>query len=355
MRAASCLETPAHRKVRTRLQRDTAVAALDLGMLDLGTRMAGRIDDWRRGEVLAIAAQAFARAGNREAARNCLATAIGTVASSDGWMRERLITEIGVAYAVLGEVDEARRYGALVPTELTGRVETELASRATPEEIDRQCDAFDQAIATRSLDVVRSGVDGYFAVLQRPSDDPSRRARAETAIRATLAELPPELRLEATIRLAVAVGAAGRLDDARRDLADAERQFRSLNLAPDTSGPLARDLAIGFVKVGDAAHARALLLELLGAYERSPTDFVDIERADYLRAIAEALRQAGDAAGAARTWVLALDAGAVNPNGRPRAEDLCLTCISLARAGESPSAETRRRIADIQAGLKAPW
>jgi len=355
MRAASSLETAAHRRVRTRLQRDTAAAAIELGMLDLATRYAGRIDDWRRGEVLALVAQAFARSGNRDAARSCLEAAIGMLPSSEDWMRERLTTEIGVAYACLGETDEARRYGALVPSQLTGRVEGELVARLPAEALDPQCDAFDRAIATRSLDIVRSGVDGYFAVLARSADDTSRASRAERAIRAAMSELPPDLQVETTVRLATAIGAAGRPQEAQRDLADAENLFMTLQLDPDTAGPLARDLALGFARAGDAAHARALLLNLLARYERAPGDFVDIERADYLRSLAEALRQAGDREGAVRVWSMALDAGALNPNGRPRAEDLCLTCISLARAGDPISPAMRERIVAIQACLKAPW
>ncbi|NBU42426.1 MAG: hypothetical protein EBS51_16815 [Planctomycetia bacterium] len=302
-----------------------------------------------------MAAQAFARSGNREAARTCLETAIGVLPSSEDWMRERLITEIGVAYACLGETDEARRYGALVPAELTGRVEGELVAKLAPEALDLQCDAFDQAIATRSLDIVRSGVDGYVAVLQRSTGDAARASRAETAIRKAMVELPPNLQVEVAVRLATAIGAAGRRDEALRDLVAAENLFNTLNLAADTAGPLARDLALGFVKAGDDAHARTLLLTLLARYERAPGDMVDIERADYLRSIAEALREAGDRDSAVRVWSMALDAGALNPNGRPRAEDLCLTCISLARAGDPISPALRERIAAIQGGLKAPW
>lgn len=355
LRAASSLETTAHRRVRSRLQRDVAVAAIDLGMQDLATAMADRIDDWRRGEVMAIAAQAFAHAGDREAARRCLTSATETLPSADGWMRERLLTEIAVAHVTLGEIEEARRQGALVPTELTGRVESEIVAALPDGDLDRQCDAFDQAIATRSLDVVRSGIDGYFAVLARADDDVGRAGRAESAIRATLAELPPALAADTTIRLATALQARGRSDAARVLLEDAERRCQSLNLDPDSAGPLARDLAVGYVTAGDAEHARTLLRALLAAYERAPANYVDIERADYLCPIAEALRIAGDPAEATRTWMLALDAGAANPNGRPRAEDLCLTCISLARAGEIPSTAMQRRIAELQTGLKAPW
>jgi hypothetical protein len=94
---------------------------------------------------------------------------------------------------------------------------------------------------------------------------------------------------------------------------------------------------------------------MVSAYERSPQAIVDIERADYLRPLAEALHAMGDDVEARRVWMLALEAGAVNVNARPRAEDLCQTSLSMIRSGVEPTPEMRSRMAAIEAGLKAPW
>ncbi|MGA1266734.1 MAG: hypothetical protein ACO32J_06105 [Phycisphaerales bacterium] len=64
---------------------------------------------------------------------------------------------------------------------------------------------------------------------------------------------------------------------------------------------------------------------------------------------------AGDRDEALRIWRLALEAGALNPNARPRAEDLCLTCLSMVRSGVEPPADMRATIRSIRSGLKAPW
>jgi hypothetical protein len=82
---------------------------------------------------------------------------------------------------------------------------------------------------------------------------------------------------------------------------------------------------------------------------------VDIERADFLRPIAEGLNDVGDRDDAMHAWALALDAGSLNPNAKPRAEDLTKTCLSMVRSGVEPTDAMREKIANIRAGLKAPW
>ncbi|NBX26108.1 MAG: hypothetical protein EBQ99_08705, partial [Planctomycetes bacterium] len=227
--------------------------------------------------------------------------------------------------------------------------------RVPLEELDRQSAAFDAAIATQSLDVVRAGMDGHFAVWERVSDDAERSARAEKAIRDAIPGLPEELQIGARIRLADRLAAVGRESDARREVAEAVRLLQARERHPDVAGPLARDVAEAQARRGDVAAARTMLLEMVSRYERAPQAMVDIERADYLRPLAEALHTLGDDAEARRVWVLALDAGAVNVNARPRAEDLCLTSLSMIRAGVEPNADMRSRMAIIEGGLKAPW
>ena len=51
----------------------------------------------------------------------------------------------------------------------------------------------------------------------------------------------------------------------------------------------------------------------------------------------------------------AIEAGTINPNSRPRAEDLSATCASIALAGIEPDASIRQRIERARAGLADPW
>lgn len=355
MQVASAMEAKAHTRVKARLQKDVACAAIDVGMIDFAIGSADVIQDWRRGEVLAIAAQALARTGDRQRAEACVANAVQVATGAEVAKQERLNIEIARALALLGHVEQARQFGARASQDLTGQVEAELVTQVPIDELDRQCDAFDRAIATGSFDIVRSGVEGYFRVWAHLRSDGVRSARAERAIRSALVALPPGMQIETYLRLADALQAAGRRDESLQALAAAASLLRGGDFLPDTLGPLVRDVARTQARHGDRAGAGALVREMLQRYEAAPTAMVDIERADYLRPLAEALQDLGEPNEARRVWTLALDAGSVNPNARPRAEDLCLTSLSMVRSGAEPTADMRTRMATIQNGLKAPW
>jgi hypothetical protein len=78
-------------------------------------------------------------------------------------------------------------------------------------------------------------------------------------------------------------------------------------------------------------------------------------RATVLRAIAEAQVAMGDPVSALSTYRRAVTEGAVNPNARPRAEDLAATCCSMAVQGVQPDEGLGQEIARILAGLDHPW
>jgi hypothetical protein len=106
---------------------------------------------------------------------------------------------------------------------------------------------------------------------------------------------------------------------------------------------------------GDEREARALLRDLRSRYDASVARIDDFRRAQALRALGEAWMALGDRPEAATCFVDAIDAGSLNPNARPRAEDLCTTCIAMVRCGFIPDEALAKRIASIRAGLVAPW
>lgn len=354
-RTASLLPERPHARARARLQEEIATAALDLGMIDLALSYGSRITDWRRGEVLALAAQRFARSGDVGRARTCLSDALDVAATSTGWMRDRVLTEAASAYVILGEVDAARALASQVPPEDTGRVEAALSGLVQDGELDRQADAFDQAIATRNFDLARSGIDGYLAWFARVASDPVRAERAIKAIRAASPDLPRDLQVTYAVKLADALAAQGRREECAAELANASRILAETAFLPEDVGPLTATVARARVRHGDGPGARELLKSALDIYAARQGEIADVFRAGYLRPVAEALAAVGDPDGARACWMLALDAGATNPNSRPRAEDLCRTSVSMVSAGIEPSAIMRQRMSEIRAGLGDPW
>ena len=51
----------------------------------------------------------------------------------------------------------------------------------------------------------------------------------------------------------------------------------------------------------------------------------------------------------------ALEAGATNPNARPRCDDLVATCLLVVELGLEPTADLLARARALRAGLVDPW
>jgi hypothetical protein len=125
-------------------------------------------------------------------------------------------------------------------------------------------------------------------------------------------------------------------------------------LAEDAAVQLAL-IAQAKARSGDAEGCAANLAAALARYDAGRNDIIDIDRGRPLRAIAEAYATAGDAATAQAVFARAVEEGAVNPNARPRAEDLVATMLSMVAAQIEPEAALAARMTAIREGLVAPW
>lgn len=102
--------------------------------------------------------------------------------------------------------------------------------------------------------------------------------------------------------------------------------------------PISADLIRLRIKVGDKDGARKTAENLLSLFEEKGEDeIVNIYRADALRPLAEAFQALGDIETARKVYKKAFEQGSVNPNSRPRAEDLSATCCSMALNNVDPT------------------
>jgi hypothetical protein len=115
------------------------------------------------------------------------------------------------------------------------------------------------------------------------------------------------------------------------------------------------DVAKARAGLGDVEGARTALDAALTSYEARKKDIVDVFRARSPRALAEGFALIGDQAKAESCWLEALAAGTINPNSRPRAEDLSATLVAMARSGASLTPALRERITLCRKSLGEPW
>ena len=344
-----------HARPRARTQEDAALAAIELGLEARAVEMAREIVDWRRAEVYARAAQRAARDGRREQAIALAERARAGIPQESHWSRERVALEAAVAFALAGDRARADELVPLVVESERARVRAALVPGLPAEALEAEADLFDRAIATRDLDMVRSAIEGWTALLRRWASDDALRARADQALDGAVAGLPVDLRIDANLSLARTYRELGRADDAARRLDEAVRTFASAELLPEDEAPVGAAVARARIAAGDAAGAETELRRLRQRFDARRGEILSTRLARSLRALGEAWAAAGDAAMARESFRDALDAGLVNPNGRPRAEDLVATCIAMATSGTVPDPLTAQRIEAVRAQLGEPW
>ena len=334
-------------------------ACLALGDVPAATAFADRsCFTWRRCESLALVADRLAERGDADAARALAGRAMSELARLEevrDWAAERVRATVAQVHLRLGDAAAA---AAVMPADAPALQAASLAFRAQvapPSELGALADAFDQGIATNAFDLARSGLDGYHAILRRAGGDGALRERAAKALDAGIPGLPYDLQVEYRVRSAEAFGAIGLPGDARAQVGRADEAFRAARFVAEDESPVGARLAVAMDRFGDRAGAEATLAALEASYRREVASIVDIRRARCLRSLAEAWASLGDAARAQGLYADAVEAGALNPNARPRAEDLCDTLVSMARSGTPALPAVRARIDAIEAGLRDPW
>jgi tetratricopeptide (TPR) repeat protein len=310
---------------------------------------------WRQGNVIALLGQRYAALGQNDRAQSCAARALLVDPGESTWGKDIVATEVARIYVKLG--DDSKAY-ATVPADLQaerGRVEAERTAKLPDAQLDAQADMFDKAIATMNFDLARGGIDGYLAWLDRVIDDAPRRERALKALSAALPGLPFDLQVRGNVQLADVLFAHGYKELATLQVDRASELFRATVFLPEDTAPLGVVVAKARIRLGDTKAGRAELRRLRTEYEVRAETIVNLRRAASWRALAEGYLLLGDTDDAGYCYAAALDAGALNPNARPRAEDLSATCVSMAVSGFMPPPELLLRIENIRAGLADPW
>jgi hypothetical protein len=364
--AASAMPLAPHVKNRSRAQDAVLVAALELEQSVRALHYAERIENWRRGAGMADVAYVAARRGARSVAERCLAEATAVAADppneerpdgGDGqaWRRDRILAKVARAQLELG--DEAAAYALAAELEASerGTVEAALSARAATDAFDERLCALDALVASGDFDRILGALAGYGALLERVYADPARRGEVEQRVEGALAKLPLDVRVRNALERAETALAH---DDAPAALALAARAREWLVATPfaaDLHLPLHAELAALRFRAGEPGEARAELGAARLAYGRERATLVDVTRAGVLRPLAEAAQVIGDASAARELYAQALAEGVLNPNSRPRAEDLVATLVSMAVRGFEPDAELWARIEAIRAGLGDPW
>ena len=352
---ASQIPVEPHAKDRSRAQEQVAQVCLELGLTDEAAECADRMDGWRRCDLYALIGQKLAASGDAARARLMALRALDYPTDIEDWARDMVATQAARVYLMIG--DEPRALETMkgrAPAEVA-KFEAARVSSTDAAQLDSQADAFDRGIATMNFDLARSGIDGYSAFLVRVLDDAPRRERALKSLDSAIEGLPIDLQVSVNADLAVSLHEHGQPALAAQFLKTADQLNANTAFLAQDRAPYGVVVAKARLRMGDVAGARADLVRLRAQYDANSEQIVNLRRAQSLRALAEGFALIGDRDAAVRCQRDALEAGTINPNSRPRAEDLSATCASIALAGIEPDASIRKQIERARAGLADPW
>ena len=340
---------------RARMQALVAQACIKNGSLIQAIQYASKIEGWRQGELFALIGQQYASANETQPARDFAARAMEVATNETDWRRERIVIETAKIYLQLGDSTKASALVEGATQAELGKIEAARTAIMLESQLDLQADMFDKALATKNFDLARGGIDGYLAWLDRVSQDQTRTTRALKAIDDALPGLPFDLQVKYEIDLADHLHKNLKLDLAKLKLDKATEIFSATTFLPEDVAPLGAMIARARIRMGDEQSARVLLQRFYKEHSTRREGIVNLRRATSLRALAEGFCELGDRDDAIACYTWALEEGTINPNARPRAEDLGATCISMAEYGIALTPELKNRIDIIRSSLTYPW
>jgi hypothetical protein len=357
-RTASAMPLVPHIKNRSRAQESVVDTCIALGLEPKAEQLALQIENWRSAAALSSVALAHARQGRAaEARRVARATealiAKNTSESAQEWQDERVRARLAATYVWTGDQADAARLAPGIGESEAGAVQSAVAAQASPEDADARFAAIDKAVLAGGLENVRNALTACAELYGRCWNDAERRERAERTIREGWTLLPLRVRIELLEKLAQT-----RLDHAAEALplvTEIRTLVEGARWLPEDRAPLRAQVALLRYRAGERQEARRELDAAHAGYAKDRQEIVDIYRAGALRPVAESYAAMGDLDEARRVYALALEEGTLNPNSRPKAEDLVATCLSMAKAGVEPDAALRTRLDRIAGALGDPW
>jgi len=353
--SATAIPVEPHIKDRSSLQQKCVETALDL---DQPSRARTYIDDmlnWRRGNAYALVAMYYAERGDMRYVDNWLERAKRIATVEEDWRRDRIRVNVARVLAVQGDLGQAEELQEDVVDAEVGRVNTVLARDAKAEDFDAIVISLREVLQLQQMDLSVNALETCVELYDRFFDDEEKRKALVKLVVDNWGKTPIDIRIDVLLDMADRAADHDRNTVAIALIDDAQKLVDQFNWSPDFHIDLLGRFAKARAAAGDSETARAEVTTAQRIYDDAEERIPMVFRAESLRFIAEAASVAGDRDRTLDLYRNAVDVPAGNPNGRPRAEDLSRTCLSMARYGVEPDEEFWTTLRDIRAGLRKPW
>lgn len=357
--AAGLFPLDPHVKNRSRNQARVVDAWLQLDQPARARAALPDIANWRRGLGWAALAQWCAEHDQRAAMESGLEQAQAVVdglgPDEQGWRRDRIRARMAATWLVVGDDERAADAARALEVSERGLVDVARVRLDPDADFEAGLEALDTTLLARSFAEVEAALQTCVLLFDRHHADAERRTALAARLVDARGKVPRSVAIGFTCELAEVSLRHDDHDDARRWIDDAQALVDGGRWNPADQIPLASRLAALRHAAGDGERARADLDAARALFETERERIVNIDRADALIPLAEAYHRSGHVEDALEVYGLAAWECTVNPNSRPRVDDLVGLCVSLAVNGIEPDAALTARLHAVHEGLGAPW
>lgn len=350
-----------HRKNRSRLQALLVEGCIARQQCKRAKDWADKISGWERGQCLAQLADACVSQGSIPLAEELLTEALKTADAvmeadaAQAWRRDRIRALVAAVRLRAGDSPRAEELAADLLEAEQGQLAAARVTQWTDAQLVEQLVGLEKLLASENVDQAKNALAMCVVLLGRPSGAAEQRERVLDMLLNGYPKLPLQMRLEVLLQ-AVDAAMQAKLPAVGLLLCDrCDQLVAGKGWIPEDQVVLRAKVAAARGKAGDREGASAAAAAAMRFYSDQRDQIPDVFRGNALRAIAEAHVLAGETAMAANCYQQALAEGEVNQNGRPRAEDLTRTVLSLVACGHVPDAALQARVTNIAKSITAPW
>ncbi len=318
-------------KDRATCQELVALAHLVRGECDKALELGERIENWRKGVVLAEAAAVLAEKGKTNAALERAGQAETLARAIQDWQRDRILVRVVKTKALLGREEEVSRWSRFYGgnRDYRGEVVTYQAlALAQQGLVTNALAALDGLADTTHLDVSSWRAHGYMLLAKAGHLDAAQTSNALAQAWAAAERIPGSKRWDVQMELAEAALARGEAALARMWLDGVSSNVLTGEIPAHLKAPLTAKLAVRWGVLGQAER----LAECERVAEPLIRQLQAIEQPALFAVLGEAWARLGDHQKASTYYEHALELAGQLTNLRPRAIACVDICLSLERA-----------------------
>ncbi|VGO11679.1 hypothetical protein PDESU_00224 [Pontiella desulfatans] len=365
-----------HKRTRNRELGLLAEVALEADEESLVLEVVEAIDNWRNIQLKAELATTCYNMGREEKARQLVEEVEQTVDTVlgiksgrivaagenknileeyDDFRLDRVKVALSKYYFTKGDKESAKKWSeGVLPAEQSEFIKQQ-AQALAKENYDTSLAVNNILIKGETFEGKKAGIDGLVLLFDLYYGEEGKRNELKALIDEFSISMPVMYRVEWLHGMALSAFGHGDAAVARSLYIESSLLISEGSFKPRLFFPLKAENIITSHKLGFREEASEAADLLYGEYARFEGNIYNIHRADVLCAVGEMFVAIGRMDRAEEVYLNALDQAGVNPNSRPRVEDLNLIACSLIKHDVPLTSGLHEKMDGFVGSLGAPW